>query len=137
MIVTIAKKEVMNLQQVSDYELELLKIIWAMDNQAMYAEIVEALSQKGMKWTKNTVITLLSRLVSKGFLQVRKIGRRNEYIAVIPEEQYQTAQTQLLLDKVYEGNAKGLVCALIQKNLLTAEEYDELKTYWKGEKDSK
>lgn len=36
------------LQQVSDYELELLKIIWAGNgNQAMYAEIVEALEKKG------------------------------------------------------------------------------------------
>lgn len=36
------------MQQVSDYELELLKIIWAdNDNQAVYAEIVEALEKKG------------------------------------------------------------------------------------------
>ena len=35
------------MQQVSDYELELLKIIWAdNDNQAVYAEIVEALGKK-------------------------------------------------------------------------------------------
>ena len=35
------------MQQVSDYELELLKIIWAGNgNQAMYAEIVEALEKK-------------------------------------------------------------------------------------------
>lgn len=35
------------MQQVSDYELELLKIIWAgNNNQAMYAEIVEALEKK-------------------------------------------------------------------------------------------
>lgn len=35
------------MQQVSDYELELLKIIWAdNDNQAVYAEIVEALEKK-------------------------------------------------------------------------------------------
>lgn len=39
--------EVDILQQVSDYELELLKIIWTgNDNRAMYAEIVDALEKR-------------------------------------------------------------------------------------------
>lgn len=119
------------MQQVSDYELELLKIIWAGNgSQAMYAEIVDALAKKGLSWTKNTVITLLSRLVRKGFLRVQKIGRRNQYIAVVSEEQYREVQTQGLLDRVYEGDAKGLVCTLIQGALLSPEEYEELKIYW-------
>lgn len=125
------------MQQVSDYELELLKIIWAgHGSRAMYSEIVDALKKRGMEWTKNTIITLLSRLVHKGVLRVHKIGRRNEYIAVVSEEEYQAAQTQCLLEKVYGGNAKGLVCTLIQEELLSPEEYEELKTYWEGRKKS-
>lgn len=122
------------LQQVSDYELELLKIIWTGNaNQAMYAEIVDALGKKGLVWTKNTIITLLSRLVNKGFLKVQKIGRRNQYIAIVSEEQYKAAQTQNLIEKIYEGDAKGLVCTLIQGALLSPEEYEELKMYWEEE----
>lgn len=132
------KGEMDVLQQVSDYELELLKIIWTgNDNQAMYAEIVNALEKKGLSWTKNTIITLLSRLVNKGFLRVKKIGRRNQYMAIISEEEYREAQTQSLLDKVYEGDAKGLVCTLIQGALLSSEEYEELKTYWEEGKDKR
>lgn len=122
------------MQQVSDYELELLKIIWTGNaNQAMYAEIVDALGKKGLVWTKNTIITLLSRLVNKGFLKVQKIGRRNQYIAIVSEEQYKAAQTQNLIEKIYEGDAKGLVCTLIQGALLSPEEYEELKMYWEEE----
>ena len=126
------------MQQVSDYELELLKIIWAGNgSQAMYAEIVDALEKKGLSWTKNTIITLLSRLVSKGFLKVQKIGRRNQYIAIVSEEQYKEVQTQSLLDKVYEGDAKGLVFTLIQGALLSPEEYEELKMNWEEGKNRK
>ncbi len=126
------------MQQVSDYELELLKIIWAGNgNQAMYAEIVDALEKKGLSWTKNTIITLLSRLVNKGFLKVQKVGRRNQYIAIVSEEQYREVQTQNLLDRVYEGDAKGLVCTLIQGELLSPEEYEELKMYWEEGKGRK
>lgn len=119
------------MQQVSDYELELLKIIWAGGNRALYAEIVRALEEKGTPWTKNTIITLLSRLISKGFLKTRKIGRRNEYIAVVSEDEYQAAQTRGFLEKIYGGDARGLVCTLIQKDLLSPEDYEELKNYWK------
>ena len=123
------------MQQVSDYELELLKIIWSgRDNQALYAEIVTELEKKGLMWTKNTIITLLSRLVNKGFLKVKKIGRRNQYIAIVSEEQYRAAQTQSLIEKIYEGDAKELVCTLIQGALLSPEEYEELKMYWEEEK---
>ena len=120
------------MQQISDYELELMKIIWANGGTALYAEIVKALEDKGTPWTKNTIITLLSRLANKGFLKTSKTGFRNQYIATVLELDYQEAQTQTLLDKLYEGNAKGLVSTLIQKDLLSPDDYEDLRKYWKG-----
>ncbi len=119
-------------QQISDSELELMKIIWGNGGTALYAQIMEALSKKGRTWQKNTIITLLSRLVDKGFLKTNKIGRRNQYTAIVSESDYQTAQTQTLLDKLYEGSAKGLVSTLIEKELLSTEDYEELKQFWES-----
>lgn len=117
-------------QQISNSELELMKIIWARGGNALYADIMEELVKTGRIWQKNTIITLLSRLADKGFLKVGKIGHRNEYIAVISEGDYQTTQTQMLLNKLYEGSAKGLVSALIQREMLSAEDYEELRQFW-------
>ena len=119
-------------QQISDSELELMKIIWGNGGTALYAQIVEALSKKGRTWQKNTIITLLSRLVDKGFLKTNKIGHRNQYTAIVSASDYQTAQTQTLLDKLYEGSARGLVSTLIEKELLSAEDYEELKQFWES-----
>ncbi|MDE6622304.1 MAG: BlaI/MecI/CopY family transcriptional regulator [Lachnospiraceae bacterium] len=120
------------MQQISDYELELMKIIWANGGTAFYAEIVKALEDKGTPWTKNTIITLLSRLANKGFLKASKTGFRNQYIAVVCETDYQEEQTKTLLEKLYEGSAKGLVSTLIQKDLLSSDDYDDLRKYWEG-----
>lgn len=120
------------MQQISDYELELMKIIWANGGTALYAEVVKALEDKGTPWTKNTIITLLSRLVNKGFVKANKTGFRNQYIAIVLETDYQEEQTKSLLDKIYEGNAKGLVSTLIQKDLLSPDDYVDLKKHWKG-----
>ena len=80
------------IQQVSDSELELMKIIWANGGKALYAQISDGLTNNGYTWQKNTIITLLSRLVDKGLLKVNKIGRRNEYSAVVSEQDYQACK---------------------------------------------
>ena len=118
------------IQQVSDSELELMKIIWENGGMALYANIMEKLAQTGRTWQKNTVTTLLSRLVEKGLLKTNKIVRRNEYTAIVSEEDYQADQMKCFLDKLYEGNAKGLVSTLIQREMLSPEDYEELKKFW-------
>lgn len=121
------------MQRISDSELELMKIIWAGGGTALYAQIANTLEQKGTPWTKNTIITLLSRLAEKGFLARSKIGlHRNQYTALISEAEYQTEQTEYFLTKVYEGNAKGLVSTLIQRDLLSPEDYEFLKQHWEN-----
>ena len=118
--------------QVSDSELALMKIIWAEGGKALYAAIMERLAASGRSWQKNTVITLLSRLVEKGLLKTSKLGRRNEYAALVSEEDYQAAQARTLLDKLYEGSARGLVATLIQAGLLSAADCEELRQFWEG-----
>lgn len=117
-------------QQVSDAELELMRIIWAKGGRVLYAQIMDELAAAGSRWQKNTVITLLSRLVEKGLLKTNKIGRRNEYAALVTEADYQALQTEKLIKKFYEGNAKGLVSTLIQRDMLTAEDHEELRQFW-------
>ena len=121
-------------QHVSDSELELMKIIWANGGKALYAQISDGLINNGYKWQKNTIITLLSRLVDKGLLKTNKIGRRNEYFAVVSEQDYQATQTQNFLEKLYEGDAKGLVSTLIQRDMLSEQDYEDLKRYWERSK---
>jgi len=118
------------MQQASGYELELLKAIWANGGTALYAEIVSGLEAKGYSWTKNTIITLLSRLTDKGMLTISKTGRKNIYQATVAENEYLADQTTRFVDKVFEGSTKGLVAALIEKDMLSSSDYEELRKHW-------
>ncbi len=120
-------------QQVSDSELTLMQILWSAGGSAKYAAIMEELAKSGNTWQKNTVITLLSRLADKGMLKTSKAGRRNEYIALVTEADYRSAQARTLVSKLYSGSAKGLVATLIQGEMLSEEEYRELKRFWESE----
>ena len=66
-------------------------------------------------------------------MKVKKIGRRNEYVATVTETEYQTMQTHSFLDKVYGGNVKNLVSMLLQQDILSADELKEIESFWRKE----
>ena len=121
------------LQQIWESELTLIQIIWQNVGHAFYWQIMEQLAALQNDWKKNTVLTLLSRLVEKGYLRTSKIGRRNEYAAMITQQEYQAAQTQSFVHKIYGGSAKNLICALLQQEALSAEELQEIESFWRQE----
>ena len=119
--------------KLSDAEYEIMKIIWEdQEKTTLFSYIMDELIKQGRPCQKNTLIVLLSRLVGKGYLKATKTGRRNEYTPLISETEYQTSQTQNFIDTVYEGSVKGLVMNLIAGDLLTDEEYEELKRLLEG-----
>ena len=120
-------------QQISESELVLMKIIWKNGGEALYSLIMEELEKDKNEWKNNTVLTLLSRLVDKKFLKIKKIGRRNEYVAAVTEAEYQTMQTYTFLDKVYGGNVKNLVSTLLQQDILSTDELKEIEIFWRKE----
>lgn len=120
-------------RQISESELVLMNIIWKNDGEALYSLIMEELEKDNNEWKNNTVLTLLSRLVEKGFLKVRKIGRRNEYVATLSEAEYQSIQTHSFLEKVYGGNVKNLVSTLLRQDILSEEELKEIELFWRKE----
>lgn len=122
------------MQQISESERILMNIIWKKGGNALYSDIMEELEKQQNEWKKNTVLTLLSRLVEKKYLKVKKIGRRNEYVAFITETEYQAMQTHSFLDKVYGGSIKNLVSTLLQQDVLSQEELDEIERFWKEKK---
>lgn len=118
-------------QQISESELVLMKIIWKNGGAALYSSIKEELEKDRNEWKNNTVLTLLSRLVEKRFLKVKKIGRRNEYLAMVTELEYQAMQTHSFLDKIYGGNVKNLVSTLLQQDIISADELKDIEKFWR------
>lgn len=119
------------MQQISESELVLMKIIWKNGGTALYSYVMDELGKEKNEWKKNTVLTLLSRLIEKKFLKTKKIGRRNEYVALVTEQEYQATQTHSFLDKIYAGNVKNLVSTLLQQDILSADELKEIENFWR------
>ncbi|NBH28053.1 BlaI/MecI/CopY family transcriptional regulator [Lachnospiraceae bacterium] len=121
-------------QQISESELVLMNIIWKNGGTALYSFIMEELEKEKNEWKKNTVLTLLSRLIDKKFLKTNKIGRRNEYAALVTQQEYQAMQTHSFLDRIYGGNVKNLVSTLLQEDIISSGDLKEIEDFWMVQK---
>lgn len=121
--------------KISDSELEIMRIIWAHDGHMMFSEIVEELHAKDFEWKNNTILTFLARLTEKNVLKIQKKGRRNEYITRLTEKGYVEQETKEFVGKVYEGEVKGLIATLVENELISNKELDDLKEYWEKNKE--
>lgn len=113
-----------------DAQLEVMQVIWDKGSRAMFGEISEELADRGKEWKPNTVLTLLARLADGGMVSVCKRGRLNEYAARVTREEYQQMQARILVDRVFGGDTRHLISALVKQEYLTEEDYEELKEFW-------
>ena len=96
------KEEIKMVQQISDAEFEIMKVVWANgEKPTLFASLTADLAAKGKPW--------------------------QEYTPLVSDSDYRKTQTKNFLYKIYEGDAKWLVSDLISGDLLTDEEYEELK----------
>ncbi len=116
--------------KISEAEAEIMRVVWEHNAPVTYSQIRAILTgQKG--WESPTVNTLVNRLVKKGILTQDK-KEVYYYTAVISKEEYTQAKTQSFIQKVYGGNVKGLMSALLTYSDITQEDLDELRIQWKN-----
>jgi len=120
----------MSTYNVSDAELEIMRVIWREGGRIYFAPLMECLDGMGKKWKTNTVLTFLSRLVEKGILTVEKLGRINQYVAVLTEEEYMESLAKSFVGKFFGGNVTNLMAALLRQDNLNAGDVAELKAFW-------
>lgn len=119
-----------NVDKISESEAEIMRVIWEHQGPVTYSHIRTVLTgQRG--WESPTVNTLVNRLVKKGILAQEK-KEVYYYTALVSEEEYMQAKTQSFIQKVYGGNVKGLMSALLIYGDVTQEDLEELRTQWKN-----
>ena len=99
-------------------QMEVMEVIWDKGGRAMFGVLGEELAARGKSWKPNTILTLLSRLAENGMLTVRKQGRLNEYVSLVSREEYRQTQARLLVDRVFGGDTKHLISALVSHEYL-------------------
>ena len=111
---------------VSDAELEVLKVLWE-HGPSTVRQVNDQLANRRRRWAHNTVLTLLTRLRDKGFVQSDTSGVAHVFTAVVSREQLLRSRLAALADPVCDGTTSPLVHALVAGQQLSKDEIAELK----------
>lgn len=111
--------------EISEAELDIIKVLWQIDKPMTAQEICDKLINK--KWKYTTTSTLLSRLVEKGGVGYEKNGKSYLYYPIIKKEDYKQSQTKNLVSKLYDGSVKNLAVSLFQTGEMSEEDIAQIK----------
>lgn len=106
-----------------DSELKVMDILWK-EGDVPAKQIADILTREP-GWNKNTTYTLIKRCMKKGAIERSEPG----FIChpLIPKEEVQEAETNELINKVYDGSADKLFAALLSRKKLSAGQIEKLK----------
>ena len=106
-----------------DSELKVMDVLWK-EGDTPAKEIARQLTAE-LGWNVNTTYTLIKRCINKGAIERTEPGFQCH--ALIPKEAVQEAETDELINKIYDGSADKLFAALLGRKKLSAEQIAKLK----------
>ena len=114
-------------KKLSDAELDVMLAVWQNRPPVLRSDLEEQL--KSHNWADTTVLTLLSKLVEKGYLSLERQGRRNLYTPLVSERDYRRWANRSFLGKMYQSSLRRMVASLVETRDLTDDDLAELEQF--------
>jgi BlaI family penicillinase repressor len=108
------------LPPLSEAQLEVMHAVWA-GGEVTVTDVWNMLTTQ-RPIARNTVLTVMDRLASKGWLIRRASGQSHLYRAAVSKAKALGSAVRRLVDVAFEGSAEELVLALVDGRGLSEEE---------------
>ena len=109
----------------SDREWTVLTALWDSGGAAL-GSLTQTLRPK-TGWSRNTVLTYLTRMEAKGLVAIDKTVSPHRYQAALDRQDCQRQERQSFLRRVYQGAAGDLVSAFLKEEPISPQEREELR----------
>lgn len=119
-------------KKLSDAELDVMLAIWQNRPPVLRSDLEEQL--RSHNWADTTLLTLLSKLVEKGYLSLERQGRRNLYTPLVSERDYRSWASRSFLGKMYQFSISRMVASLVESRDLTDRDLAELEEFIAGQR---
>lgn len=122
------------LTKLPETEFEVMLTVWKNTPPVTTTLLMNQLgNEKG--WKLQTLITLLNRLIERGFIRSEKLGKERTYYPQIRHEDYIRFETELFVERYHDNSLFQLVNAFSGNNKLKKEEIDELSNWLKNQEE--
>ena len=109
----------------SDREWKVLGALWETEGAELGVLVNKLFEETG--WSRNTVLTYLTRMEAKGLVRIDKDSNPHIYRAALDRESCQKEEMQSFLHRVYSGSAGDLIAAFLNEETISAEERERLR----------
>ncbi|MBE5873536.1 MAG: BlaI/MecI/CopY family transcriptional regulator [Lachnospiraceae bacterium] len=106
-----------------DSELKIMSVLWREGDTT--AKRISDILKEEVGWNMNTTYTLIKRCMAKGAIE--RYEPNFMCHALITREEVQAAETDELIDKIYDGSVEKLFASLLGRKKLSKEQIDKLK----------
>lgn len=114
--------------EITEAELEIMQALWK-NKRGNLTTIMEELSKKSKneERNKNTIKTLIHRLIQKGAIESQKVNNKEvEYIPKINEKKFISKESNSFLNKFFNGNTEKLLLNFVENKKVTKNELQKL-----------
>lgn len=114
-----------SVRKLPEAELAVMQALWSQSGPVRRAELEKVL-QTSHPMAPTTLLTLLSRLAEKKFVEIRKEGRGAVYLPLVSRQDYTASCTGSLLETLCGGSLPAFAAALCDCGL-SPQELEELR----------
>ena len=111
--------------KISEAEWEVMKVLWG-TSPATANDIVKRLSGK-THWKRETIRTLINRLVQKKALAFEKKGRQYHFYPLATETECVKAETKSFLKRFGKSSVEPMLAAFVEEENLSPERLRRLR----------
>lgn len=111
--------------KLSEKEWTVLNALWETEGAELGVLVNKLYENTG--WSRNTVLTYLTRMESKGLVRIDKEIYPHVYYATVDRESCQKQERQSFLHRVYKGSAGDLIAAFLKEERISQEEKERLR----------
>lgn len=90
---------------------------------------------KEKAWKAQTIITLMKRLVERGFLWSEKKGKERTYFPLISKDEYLKFETGDFIQRFHGNSFSSLIAALNDSRKFKKNDLDELEKWLKEKRE--
>lgn len=122
------------MKKLPDAEFEIMKVVWANEPPITTTIIKEQLGTE-KEWKIQTIVSLMLRLVERGFLRSEKHGKERTYFPLVSKEDYLKFETGNFMKQYHDSSFFNLINTLYDDKALTDKDIDELLRWAKERRD--
>lgn len=115
------------MKKLPDAEFELMQIIWNNPCPISTNQIIDKLENPA-QWKAQTVLSFLSRLEEKGFIESQRAGRERLYMPAVEQQEYLTFEYGQFMRKFQASSFMNLVNTLYQNKNVSKQDLQAIQS---------